>query len=86
MLIAPRGKHLAFAYGSWLESRNLQDIGHAQRSQLANLPPTLIFIREPSADELPIFSAWRISEDRDLLRDTPLHKISSFECSGAARV
>src|ERR1700722_458643 len=86
MLIAPRGKHLAFALGSWLESRNLQDVGHAERSQLTNLPRALVFIRQPAADEFPILSAWRVSENRDLLRDTASDQISGFERSSAAGV
>ena len=86
MLIAPPRKRLAFAFRSGIESRDLQDVVHFERSQLANLPRALIFIGEPAADEFPILSAWRISKNRDLLRDTILYKICSFECSRAAGV
>jgi hypothetical protein len=86
MLITPRGEHLAYAPGSRIRSRNSQDVGHAERSQLAYLSRARIFVRKSAPDEFPIFSAWRIGKNRDLLRDTISNKVSSFERSGTAGI
>ena len=65
-LVGPLRKHLTFTFGS-IDSRDLRDVRHAEHPQLANLPCACILIGKPSADELMIFSAWRILKNRNSL-------------------
>src|SRR6516225_8248130 len=84
MLVAPWRKHLGFTFGSNVGSGDLHDISHAKPSQLANLPCSRIFVREPSADELVVFSTRRVGKDRNSRRDAALHEIRRFERPRAA--
>jgi len=79
MLVAPWRKHLGFTFGSNVGSGDLHDIRHAKPSQLANLPCSRIFVREPPADELVVFSTRRVGKDRNSRRDAALHEIRCFE-------
>jgi len=54
------GFHLQFS----VASRDLQNIRHAQRPQLANLPCARIIVRDTSADELVVFSTRRVGKHR----------------------
>src|SRR5262249_46847701 len=45
----------------------------------ANLPCTRIFVREPPADELVVFSTRRVGKDRNSRRDAALHEVRRFE-------
>jgi hypothetical protein len=79
MLVAPRRKHLSFTFGSNVSSGNLHDIRHAKRAQLANLPCAPILVREPSTDELVVFSAGRVGKNRNARRDAIVHEVCRFE-------
>src|SRR6516162_2822599 len=79
MLVTPRWKHLAFTFGPNVASRDLNDIGYAKRSQLANLPCGGILVRKSAADELMVFSARRVGKNRNSCRDAALHEIRRFE-------
>src|SRR6516165_3694840 len=79
MLVAPWRKHLGFTFGSNVGSGDLHDIRHAKPSQLANLPCSRIFVREPPADELVVFSTRRVGKNRNSRRDAALHEIRRFE-------
>jgi hypothetical protein len=84
--ITPWGEHLAFTFGSSVGSGDLHDIRHAKRPQLANLPCARIIVREPSADELVVFSTRRVGKHRDPCCDAALHEIRRFECPRAAGI
>ena len=84
MLVAPRGKHLAFAFGSGFGYGDLHDIRHAKPPQLANLPCASILVREPPADELVVISTRRIGKNRNARRDAALHEVCRFERPRAA--
>src|ERR1700738_5185259 len=86
MLVAPRRKHLAFTFGSDLGSGDLHDIRHAKRAQLANLPCARILVREPSTDELVVFSAGRVRKNRNARRDAIVHEVCRFEGPRAAGI
>jgi hypothetical protein len=86
VLVAPRCKNLAFTFCSRFVSRNLHDVRYAKPSQLPNLPCRRIFVREPSADELKIFSTRRISENRHSRRDAAMHEVGRLQRSSAARI
>jgi hypothetical protein len=78
LLVSPLRKHPTFTFGS-IDSRDLRDVRHAEHPQLANLPGPCILIRKPSANELKVFSAWRVLKNRDSLRDAAMHKVRRFE-------
>src|ERR1700757_1243772 len=84
MLVAPWRKPLAFSFGSDVGSGDLHHIRHAKPSQLTNLPRSRIFVREPPADELVVFSTRRVGKDRNSRRDAALHEIRRFERPRAA--
>ena len=84
MLVAPRRKHLAFAFGSSFGSGDLHDIRHAKPPQLANLPCASILVREPPADELVVVSTRRVGKNRNARRDAALHEVRRFERARAA--
>src|SRR6266853_404439 len=86
MLVAPRWQHLALAFGSSVGSGDLHNIRHAKPPQLANLPCARILVREATADELMIFSAWRIGKNRDARRDAAFHEVGRFERPGAGGI
>src|SRR5271170_3267329 len=75
MLVAPAWKHLAFTLGSGVGPGYPQDVGHAQPLQLANLPSARIIVGESAPDEFVIFSARRVGENRNSLRDAALHEV-----------
>jgi hypothetical protein len=79
MLVAPRWKHLAFTFGSSLGSGDLQNIRNAQQPQLANLPCARILVREPSADELVVFSTRRVGKNRNARCNAAVHEVRRFE-------
>ena len=78
-LVAPWRKNLAFAFGSIAGSRDLHDIRHSKRLQLAYLTRARILVREPPANELVVFSTRRIGKNRNARRDAALHEVSSLE-------
>src|ERR1700730_654463 len=78
MLVAPWRKRLAFSFGSDVGSGDLHHIRHAKPSPLTNLPCSRIFVREPPADELVVFSTRRVGKDRNSRRDAALHEIRRF--------
>jgi len=84
--ITPWGEHLAFTFGSGVGSGDLHDILHAKRPQLANLPCACIIVREPSADELVVFSTRRVGKHRDPCCDAALHEVRRFERPCAAGI
>jgi hypothetical protein len=86
MLPAPCRKHLAFTFGSNVGAWDLHDIGYAKPAQLADLPCAPILVREPPADELVVFSTWRVSKNRNALRDAALHEVRRFERPRAAGI
>jgi hypothetical protein len=79
MLVAPRWKHLAFTFGSSLGPGDLQNIRNAQQPQLANLPCARILVREPSADELVVFSTRRVGKNRNARCNAAVHEVRRFE-------
>ena len=79
MLVAPLRKRVTFSFGSNVGSRDLHHIRHAKPSQLTNLPCSRIFVREPPADELVVFSTRGVGKDRNSRRDAALHEIRRFE-------
>jgi hypothetical protein len=86
MLIAPCPEHLGFTLGANAGLGNLHDIRYTKRPQLADLPCTRVLVREPAADELMVFAARRVGENRNSRRNPALHEISRFESTGAAGV
>ena len=86
MLVAPWRKHLTFSFGSNVGSGDLHDIGDAKPPQLTNLPCGPILIREPSANELVIFSTRRVGKNRHSRRDAALHEVCCFERPRAAGI
>ena len=85
LLVGPLRKHLTFTFGS-IDSGDFHDIRDAEHLQLANLSGPCILILKPSANELKVFSAWRVLKNRDSLRDATLHKVRRFERPGAAGI
>jgi hypothetical protein len=86
MLVAPWRKRLAFSFSSDVGSGDLHHIRHAKPPQLTNLPCSRIFVREPPADELVVFSTRRVGKDRNSRRDAALHEIRRFECPRTAGI
>ena len=86
MLVAPRRKHLAFAFGSSIGSGDFHNVRHAERPQLANLPCARILVRKAPADELVVFSTRRIGKNCNARRDAALHEVRRFERPRAAGV
>ena len=86
ILVAPLRKHLTFTFGSNLGSADLDDIGHAEPPQFANLPCARILVREPAAHELVIFSTRRVGKNRNSLRDVALREVRRFESPRAAGI
>src|SRR3954447_12734793 len=84
MIVAPRRKHLAFAGSSSFGSGDLHDIRDAKPPQLANLPCATILVREPSADELVVVSAWRVGKNSNARRDAVFYEVCRFERPSAA--
>ena len=66
LLVAPLRKHLTFTFGS-IDFGDLRNIRHAEHPQLANLSCRFILIRNPSVDELMVFSARRVCKNRNSL-------------------
>jgi hypothetical protein len=79
MLVTPWWKHLTFTFGPNVGSGDLHDIRNAKPSQLANLPCAGILVREPSADELAVFSTRGGGKNRNSRRDAALHEVRGFE-------
>ena len=50
------------------------------------VPCARIIVREPSADELVVFSTRRVGKHRDPCCDAALHEIRRFECPRAAGI
>jgi hypothetical protein len=69
-----------------VSSGDLHDIRHAKPPQLANLPCARILVREPSADELVVFSSRRVGKNRNARRDAVLHEVCRFERPRAAGI
>jgi hypothetical protein len=86
MLVAPWRKHLGFTSSSGVGSGDLHNIHHPKRPQLANLPCGRILVREPSADELVVFSTRRVGKNRNSRRDAALHEVCRFERPRAAGI
>jgi hypothetical protein len=73
MSVAPWRKHLAFTFGPNVGSANLNDIRHAKRPQLTNLPCGVILVRKPPADELVVFCTRRVGKNRNSRRNAAPH-------------
>jgi hypothetical protein len=85
MVVAPRRKNLTVTFGPNVGSGDLHDIRNAKPFQLANLPCGGILVREPSADELVVFSTRRVRKNRNSRRDAALHEVRGFERPRAAK-
>ena len=80
MLIAPLRKHLrlrTFVFN--VASRDLHDILHAKRSELASLPFSRIFVRQSPANELEVFSTRRVGKNSNPRCDAALNEVRRFE-------
>ncbi len=66
LLVAPLRKRQTFVSGS-IHLGDLRHVRHTQRLELPNLPGPRIFIRNPSADELLLFSSRRVIKNRNTL-------------------
>lgn len=86
LLVAPWRKNLTLTFGSSFGSGNLHDIGHAEPSELPDLPCRQILVREPAADELEIFSTRRVRKDRNSRRDAAMHEVRRLQRPRAAGI
>ena len=86
MLVAPCCKRLAFTFGSGVGCGDLNDIGDAKQSQLANLPRGRVLVRKPLAAELIALYTRRGGKNRNLRRNAASHEVCRFEYPRAAGI
>src|SRR5262245_2254367 len=84
MLVAPCCKHLAFTFGSGVGCGDLNDIGDAKRSQMANLPRGRVLVRKPPAAELIALYSRRAGKNRNSRRNAGSHEVCRFKYPRAA--
>ena len=65
MLSAPDRQGLDTRCGSLIFSSNFHHICNTEPAELPDLPAAGIFVRQPSAEKLKVFSAGRVHEHRN---------------------